>query len=41
MMTHYGAAPLSAMRVVAEPIEAPPWSSAVPRWWASFVGDLQ
>lgn len=30
MMTHYGAAPLRAMRVVAEPHEAAPWSSAMP-----------
>ena len=41
MMTHYGAAPLRAMRVVAEPIEAPPWSSAVPAVVGQFVGDLQ
>ena len=30
MLTTYGLAPLQAMRVVAEPIEAPPWSSATP-----------
>ena len=40
MMTHYGAAPLRAMRVVAEPIEAPPWSSAVPAVVGEFDADL-
>ncbi len=30
MLTTYGHAPLTAMRVMAELIDAPPWSSAVP-----------
>lgn len=30
MLTTYGHAPLTAMRVMAESIDAPPWSSAVP-----------
>ena len=30
MMTSYGRAPLTAMRVVAEEVTAPPWSSAAP-----------
>jgi len=41
MMTHYGAAPLRAMRVVAEPIEAQPWSSAVPAVVGEFAEDVQ
>jgi transglutaminase-like putative cysteine protease len=40
MMTHYGAAPLRAMRVVAEPIDAQPWSSAIPPVVGEFPGDL-
>jgi transglutaminase-like putative cysteine protease len=39
MMTHYGAAPLRAMRVVAEPIDAQPWSSADPAVVGEFTGD--
>jgi hypothetical protein len=30
MLTSYGRAPLEAMRVVAEPVETTPWSSADP-----------
>jgi transglutaminase-like putative cysteine protease len=30
MLTTYGQAPLTAMRVVAEPVTSPPWSSADP-----------
>ena len=30
MLTTYGRAPLTAMRVAAEPVDAPPWSSADP-----------
>jgi transglutaminase-like putative cysteine protease len=41
MMTHFGAAPLRAMRVVAEPIDAEPWSSAVPAVVGAFSGDVQ
>ena len=40
MMTHYGAAPLTAMRVAAEPIEAQPWSTAAPAVLGEFPGDL-
>ncbi|GAC1337268.1 MAG: transglutaminase family protein [Candidatus Dormibacteria bacterium] len=36
MMTHYGQAPLRAMRVAAEPWEAEPWSSA----WPPVLGDV-
>jgi transglutaminase-like putative cysteine protease len=39
MMTHYGAAPLRAMRVVAEPIEARSWSSAIPAVVGEFSGE--
>ena len=40
MMTHYGAAPLTAMRVAAEPLDARPWSSAFPPVVGAFAGDL-
>jgi len=40
MMTHYGAAPLRAMRVAAEPLDAPPWSSASPPVLGEFPGDV-
>jgi transglutaminase-like putative cysteine protease len=36
MLTTYGQAPLRAMRVVAEPIEATPWSSASPPVFGAF-----
>jgi transglutaminase-like putative cysteine protease len=37
MLTTYGLAPLTAMRVMAEPIEAEPWSSALPPVVGSFA----
>ncbi|MGA8416971.1 MAG: transglutaminase family protein [Candidatus Dormiibacterota bacterium] len=40
MMTHYGAAPLRSMRVVAEPVDAPPWSSAIPPVVGEFAGEF-
>jgi transglutaminase-like putative cysteine protease len=39
MMTHYGGAPLRSMRVVAEPIDVTPWSSAVPPVVGEFPGN--
>lgn len=36
MVTTYGLAPLVAMRVMAEPVEAEPWSSAYPPLLGSF-----
>ena len=36
MLTTYGLAPLRAMRVAAEPIEAAPWSSASPAVFGAF-----
>jgi transglutaminase-like putative cysteine protease len=41
MMTHYGAAPLTAMRVAAEPIEDAPWSSSFPAVVGDFPGPMQ
>ncbi|MHB8717723.1 MAG: transglutaminase-like domain-containing protein [Candidatus Dormibacteria bacterium] len=38
MLTTYGLAPLVGMRVVAEPVEAEPWSSASPPLLGSFSG---
>jgi transglutaminase-like putative cysteine protease len=40
MMTHYGQAPLHAMRVTAEPVSAAPWSSAMPPILGEFPGDI-
>jgi transglutaminase-like putative cysteine protease len=37
MLTTYGLAPLSAMRVVAEPADAQPWSSAAPPVLGEFA----
>jgi transglutaminase-like putative cysteine protease len=41
MMTHYGAAPLRAMRVAAEPVDHVPWSSADPAVVGEFAGSAQ
>ena len=38
MLTTYGHAPLTGMRVMAESIDAPPWSSAVPATLGAFGG---
>jgi transglutaminase-like putative cysteine protease len=38
MLTTYGHAPLTAMRVMAEPADASPWSSAVPPTLGTFEG---
>lgn len=38
MLTTYGHAPLTAMRVMAESVEASPWSSAVPATLGTFGG---
>jgi transglutaminase-like putative cysteine protease len=37
MLTSYGRAPLTAMRVAAEPVTAPPWSSADPPVRGNFA----
>lgn len=39
MLTSYGRAPLTAMRVVAEPADAEPWSSATPPVLGVFPGE--
>jgi hypothetical protein len=38
MLTTYGLAPLTAMRVVAEADDVPPWSSADPPVLGTFAG---
>jgi transglutaminase-like putative cysteine protease len=37
MLTSYGRAPLTAMRVAAEPVTATPWSSADPPACGNFA----
>ncbi|MBJ7609050.1 MAG: hypothetical protein JF887_06420 [Candidatus Dormibacteraeota bacterium] len=41
MLTTYGRAPLTAMRVAAEEVSAAPWSSADPPVLGSFAESLR